>query len=128
MNEVFPHFVTVLVVVAMGTAIALALVSFIRRLSGKRSCCGGETKRTPAKKLDHVAGTFTVRIAGMHCDRCKENVTRAINALPGTSAKVDLARSEAIVSYENDPDIETVKLAIAGAGFMVVSVSDTGKK
>ncbi len=127
MNGTFPS-VTVLVILVLAVLVVLCLASFIRRLSGKKRCCGGETKRTPAKKLGHVFGTFTVRIAGMHCARCKESVTQAINALPGYAAKVDLARSEAVVSCENDPDVEAVKLAIAGAGFIATSVSDIEKK
>lgn len=127
MNRDFPFF-TALIILVLAALVALCLASFIRRLSGKKRCCGGETKRMPAKKLDRVFGTFTVRIAGMHCARCKESVTQAVNALPGYAAKVDLARSEAVVSCENAPDVEAVKLAIAGAGFIATSVSEVEKK
>lgn len=118
--------VTVLVVLALAALAALCLVSFLRRLSGKKSCCEGAAKRVPAKKLTRVSGTFIIRISGMHCARCQENVTRAINAVPGHAVKVDLARREAVVSYQDAPDVEAVKLAIASAGFMVTSVSNAG--
>ena len=68
--------VTVLVVLALAALAALCLVSFLRRLSGKKSCCEGAAKRVPAKKLTRVSGTFIIRISGMHCARCQENVTR----------------------------------------------------
>ena len=120
-------FVSAVALLIVAALLALCLASFIRRLSGKKNCCGAELKRAPAKKLGRSAGTFTVRVAGMRCARCKESVTRAIDALPGYAAKVDLGRGEAVVSCESEPDPETVKLAIAAAGFMVTSVSDFRK-
>ena len=100
--------ITVLIVLALAALAALCLVSFLRRLSGKKSCCEGAAKRTPAKKLARVSGTFIVRISGMHCARCQENVTRAINTVPGHAAKVDLARREAVVSYQELRDRKSV--------------------
>ena len=67
-------------------------------------------------------GTKTVRISGMHCDRCAESVTKAINKIDGASAKVSLKKETAVVSYDRKLDNGRLKEAVQKAGFDVVSI------
>ena len=68
-------------------------------------------------------GKKTVKIQGMHCDHCVASVTEAINSIDGASAKVDLKKEEAVVSYDRTLDDDKIRKAVEKAGFKVVSIS-----
>ncbi|MDR3351909.1 MAG: heavy metal translocating P-type ATPase [Zoogloeaceae bacterium] len=53
----------------------------------------------------------------MHCANCALRLERALNALPGVSARVDFASETARLSLADDVAPETVLAAIAQAGF-----------
>ena len=75
------------------------------------------------KVLDHPAiGKKTVKISGMHCDHCVKSVTEAIDKIEGASAKVNLKKEEAVVSYDREIDDDDLKKAVEEAGFKVVDI------
>lgn len=66
-----------------------------------------------------------IAINGMNCAHCQMSVEKALNALPGVEAKVDLKNKNATVSLKSEIDDETLKKAVNDAGFEAISV--TGK-
>ena len=75
------------------------------------------------KKLDGpVIGKKTVKISGMHCDHCVRAVTEAINKIDGASAKVNLKKKEAVVSYEKVVEDAAIREAVEKAGYTVQSI------
>ena len=57
------------------------------------------------KDLDGpVIGRRTIKISGMHCQNCANSVTRALNAIDGVAAKVNLRQNCAEVSYDRTID------------------------
>ncbi|MFQ8813804.1 MAG: heavy-metal-associated domain-containing protein [Gallintestinimicrobium sp.] len=75
------------------------------------------------KKLDGpVIGKKTVKISGMHCDHCVRAVTEAINKIDGVSAKVNLKKKEAVVSYEKVVEDAAIREAVEKAGYTVQSI------
>jgi copper ion binding protein len=57
-------------------------------------------------------------VEGMSCQHCVGAVTDALSSLPGVEkVKVDLAKGEAKVKHGVEVSIETLKEAIAKAGF-----------
>lgn len=94
------------------------------QLSGRKTCCGGTKEKVKAKKLKNVIGTKIVHINGMHCEHCKNSVTKALNALDGVSGKVDLAKKIATVSFEQDISDETIIEAIEDKGFEVTKIEN----
>ena len=104
--------IVVLVVIVL---LGFALKGTVKHFKGEGPCCGGgggsAVKAAGEKKLSGpVIGTKTVRISGMHCDRCAESVTKAIN------------KETAVVSYDRKLDNGRLKEAVQKAGFDVVSI------
>ena len=62
----------------------------------------------------------TLTIEGMMCAHCAAHVEKALNALPGVTAVVDLAAKTAIVT--GDAGDEALKKAVADAGYQVTDI------
>ena len=58
----------------------------------------------------------------MHCDHCVRAVTEAINKIDGASAKVNLKKKEAVVSYEKVVEDAAIREAVEKAGYTVQSI------
>ena len=59
----------------------------------------------------------TVTIEGMMCAHCVAHVEKALTALPGVKATVDLTSGTAVV--EGDVTDEAIRAAVTGAGYTV---------
>lgn len=66
--------------------------------------------------------TKTMHIEGMHCGHCKANVEKALNAISGVSAEVDLDAKTAQLSMAKMVSDETLKTAVEDLGFEVVQI------
>ena len=62
----------------------------------------------------------TLTIEGMMCAHCAAHVEKALNALPGVTAVVDLAAKTAVVT--GDAGDEVLKKAVADAGYQVTDI------
>lgn len=65
--------------------------------------------------------TEQIQVSGMTCGGCVNNVTRALNAIPGVGdVKVSLSSGEATVQYdERRASPEQLKSAVKSAGYGV---------
>lgn len=63
-----------------------------------------------------------LKIEGMSCSHCSARVEKALSALPGVSASVDLASKTAVVESAAEISDETLIRAVTDAGYEVVSV------
>jgi copper ion binding protein len=64
----------------------------------------------------------TVQIKGMTCGHCSARVEKALNAIDGVEAKVDLASNSATVKLTKVVSDDALKSAIDNAGYEFVSV------
>ncbi len=64
--------------------------------------------------------TKTIKIEGMSCAHCSGRVEKALNALAGIHAKVDLASKSATVSSEAEIDDLEIAAVVEDAGYAVV--------
>ena len=62
----------------------------------------------------------TMKIEGMMCAHCQAHVEKALNALPGVTATVDLAAKTATVTGQAED--AALKAAVEEAGYQVVSI------
>ncbi len=65
-----------------------------------------------------------ITINGMSCEHCKARVEKALNAIGGVEAKVDLKKNNATVSLKTEVSDEALKNAVQEAGYEVVSVEE----
>ncbi|MFI3141198.1 MAG: heavy metal-associated domain-containing protein [Clostridia bacterium] len=112
----------VIIIIILIAIIGFALYKTWLQLSGKKTCCGGTKEKIKPKKLKTTLGTMTVHIEGMHCDSCKNSVTKALNAMDGVSAKVNLSKKIAEVSFDHEVSKDEIKNAIEKRGFKVTSI------
>ena len=67
-----------------------------------------------------MANKCILQIEGMSCGHCSARVEKALNALPGTKAKVDLASKTATV--KGCDDVELLKSTVSALGFTVTDI------
>ena len=106
--------------------IVIVLLGFALR-GAIRHCCGGGTGiiKTDDKELKNpVIGKKTVHIEGMTCEHCVQSVKKALNEIEGVSARVDLQKKEAVVSYDREIENDVLKKTVEKAGFQVVSITE----
>ena len=66
--------------------------------------------------------TKTMTINGMMCAHCQAHVEKALNAIDGVTAAVDLAAKTATVTLSKDVADEVLKNAVTEAGYEVASI------
>ena len=74
----------------------------------------------PAAQQEEATMKKTLTIEGMMCAHCVAHVEKALNALPGVTASVDLNSKTAVVT--GDAGDEALKKAVADAGYQVTDI------
>ncbi len=64
-----------------------------------------------------------IEINGMSCAHCQAHVEKALNAIDGVEAKVELKKNRAIVSFDGEISDETLRTSVTEAGYEVVSIT-----
>lgn len=65
-----------------------------------------------------------VEIKGMSCEHCQNRVEKALNAVEGVEAKVELKKNRAVVNLTKDIEDQVLKATVEEAGYEVVSISE----
>ena len=111
---------------------SVCVVSNALRLRGWKGSAPVRRGETPANTQSEPAAPAaqhneeeltmkkTLSIEGMMCAHCAAHVEKALNALPGVTASVDLAGSSAVVT--GDVSDEALKKAVADAGYTVTDL------
>ena len=106
---------------------SVCVVSNALRLRGWKPVRGktpepAQAKAENAIKEDTAMTTRTMKIEGMMCSHCSSRVEKALNAIDGVSATVDLEGKTATVHAEPQVDNAALKTAVEDAGYTVVSI------
>ena len=75
-----------------------------------------------ARKEVNRVETRTIQIEGMSCTHCSGRVEKALNALEGVTATVDLEKKLALVEAEPQISNDVLRQAVTDAGYEVVSI------
>ena len=111
------------IIIAIIAVIALVAVGTIVKRKGRKGCCGSGSDYTPRKKkLKNVIATKTFKVDGMHCEKCSNRVTEAVNDIPGVAGVVNLKKGIVTVSYEQDVPDEQIKARIERHGYIVTEI------
>ena len=117
------------IIVAILLLIVGAAVRYIVKSKKSGAKCigcptGGCTPVKAQKKvLKKISGTKELEIKGMHCEGCKVSLEKALNALDGVSATVNLKKQTVKVSYEKEVSEELLRETVMKAGFAVIRIS-----
>lgn len=63
-----------------------------------------------------------IEIKGMTCGHCQARVEKALNAINGVEAKVDLKKNRAVVTLSKDIAEQILSDTVTEAGYEVVSI------
>ncbi|MFQ9915365.1 MAG: heavy-metal-associated domain-containing protein [Flavonifractor plautii] len=66
--------------------------------------------------------TKTMSINGMMCAHCQAHVEKALNAIDGVEAKVNLETKTATLTLSKDVSDDVLRGAVTEAGYEVVSI------
>ena len=66
--------------------------------------------------------TKIIKIEGMSCSHCSNRVEKALGALDGVSAVVDLEAKTATVTLTSEVSDDTLRDAVEDAGYDVISI------
>ncbi|MDD7312266.1 MAG: heavy metal-associated domain-containing protein [Clostridiaceae bacterium] len=61
--------------------------------------------------------TKTMQITGMMCQHCVAHVSKALNAIPGVTAQVQLEQNRALITMDRPIADETLIRAVTDAGY-----------
>ena len=75
--------------------------------------CGTQNSRKMVMKID-----------GMMCSHCQAAVTKALNKVPGVTARVSLEDNAAYIQASENADVEQMKEAVEDAGYEVVGIEE----
>lgn len=65
-----------------------------------------------------------IEINGMTCGHCQMRVEKALNAIPGVEAKVDLKNRNAVVNMAEEVPDAVLMDAVRAAGYEPVSIRE----
>ncbi|ADY56281.1 Heavy metal transport/detoxification protein [Syntrophobotulus glycolicus DSM 8271] len=65
-----------------------------------------------------------IKIDGLHCEHCQATAEKALNAIHGVEAKVNLEKNQAIVHLSQEVDDQVFKDALSEVGFEAVSITE----
>jgi copper ion binding protein len=66
-----------------------------------------------------------IKVSGMTCEHCKARVEKALSSVDGVkSAKVDLKKAEATVSFSKDVADDVLKKAVIDAGYEAGEITE----
>ncbi len=102
--------------------IVVGIVSTVRRIRTRSSCCSGGTYRPRKKRLKQIVCQKTFRVEGMHCERCSARVEEVVGDLPGLAGEVDLKKGLLTVSYAVDVEDEVILSRLARAGYPAIKL------
>lgn len=114
---------TDIIIVGIFLAIAAFAIGTVVKRKGRKGCCGSGSDYKPRKKkLKNVIAAKVFAVDGMHCGKCANRVTEAVNDIPGAAGVVDLKKGIVTVSYEQEIPDEQIKARIERLGYTVTEI------
>ncbi len=83
-------------------------------------------KQKLTKTKGEISMEKVINIEGMSCSHCSNRVEKALNAINGVQAHVELENKRAIVTLENEVSDAVLKSAVEEAGYEVTAITNKG--
>ena len=115
----------VLVLVCFAIVLAYAVWAARGHFKGQGGCCGGggAPPPVPDKEIGPVVARYELALDGLRCMHCVAHAKRALNAIPGVAADVNLDPPRAFVRTDRDVPDAALRAAVEAEGYRVVSIA-----
>lgn len=100
-----------------------ALRSSVKHFKRQGGCCGGGSVPKQKKIIQNVHCRKYMKLEGLHCENCKNSVEKALNAIDGVAAKVNLKEQTVEVVLEREVSDTQLREQVEKAGFRVLEIS-----
>ena len=111
------------IIIGIILVIAFFAIRTIVKRKGRKGCCSSGSDYKPRKKkLKNVIATKVFMVEGIHCEKCANRVTEAVNDIPGVAGVVDLKKGTVTVSYEQKVPDEQIKAKLQRVGYTVTAI------
>ena len=121
--------ITAAIIAVLAVICVIAVRSIIKR--GKQGCCGaggGAIAENIVKDTSGYSHSYSVKIGGMHCDKCASRIALAFNRQDGVFAKVSWKDGSAEILSENPLSELQIRSTIMGLDYTVEEFTDASKK
>lgn len=119
---------TMIIILIIVAIVLLAVRSSRKHMKGEGGCCGGGADAALAEETVRLDGPVVMKkvihIEGMHCDNCRNSVTRSLQKLEGVSAEVDLKNGLAVVRAARKVSDEELSFAVERLDFQVTGIEE----
>ena len=111
------------IIIGILAIIAATAIGTLVKRSGHKGCCGSSGDyKLRKKKLQAVIAVKVFALDGMHCEKCANRVTEAVNDIPGVAGVVNLKKGIVTVSYEREVPDGQLRAAIERVGYTVKEI------
>ena len=120
MPEILP---TILIIAVLAVIVVIAVLSIIKRAN--KGCCGaggGDIEEKIVKDTSSFTHRYTVRIGGMHCDKCANRIATAFNRQDGVFAEVNWKNGEAVILSKAPLTELMIRSTIMGLDYQVEEI------
>ena len=116
--------ITAAIIAVLAVICVIAVRSIIKR--GKQGCCGAGGGDIAENIVKDTSG-YSVKIGGMHCDKCASRIALAFNRQDGVFAKVSWKDGSADILSENPLSEMQIRSTIMGLDYTVEEITDASK-
>lgn len=116
--------ITILIIAVLAVICVIAVLSIIKR--GKQGCCGaggGDITEKIVKDTTGFTHSRTVKIGGMHCDKCASRISTAFNRQDGVFAEVNWKDGTAVIKSKDVLPEVMIRSTIMGLDYTVEDIS-----
>ena len=113
----------IIIIVLLILILIPAVKGAVTHMKGEGGCCGGPKEKAPRKKLPgKPVRRLRLGIEGMHCDNCRIRIEKHLDEIDCVTARVNLAKKQAIVSIYGDVTDDIIKETVENLDFTVTDV------
>jgi len=117
------------IIIAVLILVGVMAVGILVKRAGRKGCCGSAGDyRARKKRLNHVIGTKTFQVEGMHCEKCSNRVMETVNDIPDAAGTVDLKNGILTVSYAREIPDEQITAKLERLGYRAIRLEEGNRQ
>lgn len=116
---------TILIIAVLAVICVIAVLSIIKRAN--KGCCGaggGDIEERIKKDTSGFTHRYSVKIGGMHCEKCSSRIAAAFNRQDGVYAEVSWKDGKALLLSKDPLPELVIRKTVMGLDYTVEAISE----